>query len=500
MKKKIFGLLMPLALLASCDNYLDVKSEFDVDSDEIFSTTDGFEMAVNGVYRLMAGTSLYSRDLTWGYASVLGQNYKLGISANKYDLIYDHKNFASYPAAIWEKGFNVIANANHILAQAQSKEASFFEEGETHKLVIEGEMYGIRALMHFELMRLFTPAFTTDANKKTVLMPYVETYPCSHPTHIATSELLKKAIKDMEIAREKLASADTITFYDHNIKVDYRFKTLTGPSVYPRLFFYCRGSRMNFMAATALLARMYMWQGDYTKARKYAQEVIDGYRNGKIIYNFEPSANMNNLSNFRPTRPEEIIFAVNRNLEDSRSEFERYVGADYTKANFEMDDQVMNALFEGDETDARYSGLYWKANKYYNSHKYSVYTRMTSADGFNDTNMSSFGALFPVISLPELYFIVAECDIRNGNIANAMEILTLIRQKRGIMEYSLPTEGVTTEEATNYLRREVVRDGLSFGQTFFWFKRRGQNVWNGLNEIEMTEEKWTVPVPDSETI
>ena len=51
---------MPLALLASCDSYLDVKSEFDVDSKEIYSTTDGFEMAVNGVYRLMASPALYS--------------------------------------------------------------------------------------------------------------------------------------------------------------------------------------------------------------------------------------------------------------------------------------------------------------------------------------------------------------------------------------------------------------------------------------------------------
>ena len=179
---------MPLALLASCDSYLDVKSEFDVDSDEIFSTTAGVEMAVNGVYRLMAGTSLYARDLTWGYASVLGQNYKLGISASKYDLIYDHKNFTAYPAAIWEKGFNVIANANQVLANIKDKDASFFGN-EIHKTLIEGEMHGIRALMHFDLMRLFTPAPTTAENKNTVLMPYVDTYPCPYPTHIKTSEL-----------------------------------------------------------------------------------------------------------------------------------------------------------------------------------------------------------------------------------------------------------------------------------------------------------------------
>ena len=165
-----------------------------------------------------------------------------------------------------------------------------------------------------------------------------------------------------------------------------------------------------------------------------------------------------------------------------------------------MDDQVMDALFEGDEEDARYNGLYWKQSKYYDSRHYSTYARMASADGFNDMNMSYYGALFPVISLPEMYFIVAECDIINGNLTNAMSIINLIRQNRGIMEYELSADGITSEEAMNYLRREVVRDGLTFGQTFFWFKRRGQNVWNGQKEVEMTEERWTIPAPDSETI
>ena len=330
-------------------------------------------------------------------------------------------------------------------------------------------------------------------------MPYVDVYPCPYPTHIATSELLKKAIKDMEIAREKLAAIDTLTFISWNKKVDHRFYSMQSvQSSCPRLFFYNRGGRMNFMAATALLARMHMWGGDLIKARKYAQEVINSW-NG-IVYTFEPFANMSNLGNFRPTRPAEILMAISRNLEDSRAAFESIVSKDYSSKNLTMDDQVMDALFEGDEEDARYNGLYWKQSKYYDSRHYSTYARMASVDGFNDTNMSYYGALFPVISLPEMYFIVAECDIINGDLTNAMSIINLIRQNRGIMEYELSADGITSEEAMNYLRREVVRDGLTFGQTFFWFKRRGQNVWNGQKEVEMTEERWTIPAPDSETI
>ena len=189
---------------------------------------------------------------------------------------------------------------------------------EIHKTLIEGEMHGIRALMHFDLMRLFTPAPTTAENKNTVLMPYVDTYPCPYPTHIKTSELFKKAVKDMEIAREKLGSLDTLEFMKWNRTLNDRFFSMSSASsACPNLFFYARGTRMNFMAATALLARMHMWNGDYAKARKYAEELVNGYNDQYIYYKFEPSANLTKPANFRPTRPEELIFAVTRNLEDS---------------------------------------------------------------------------------------------------------------------------------------------------------------------------------------
>ena len=120
--------------------------------------------------------------------------------------------------------------------------------------------------------------------------------------------------------------------------------------------------------------------------------------------------------------------------------------------------------------------------------------------GFTDTNMQYYANLFPIISLPEMWHIIAECDIRDGNVANAMDILISLRQIRGILEYELPTD-VTPEEAMNHLRTEVVREGLTFGQTFFWFKRQGKDIWYGPeSEINMTEERWTIPVPDSETI
>ncbi len=488
---------MPLALLASCDSYLDVKSEFDIDSNEIFSNIDGVEMAVNGVYRLMASPDLYSRNLTWGFASAIGQNYTYGASSSKYDINHDWKNFTTMPAAIWEKGFNVIANANQVLAEVEGKDASFFPEGQVHKDMIVGEMYGVRALMHFDLMRLFTPAFTTADNKKKVLMPYVDTYPCPYPTHIASDKLLDRAIADMKIACEKLGYADTLVCRQWNTNKNYRWKTNSMSGKPPRLFFYWRGSHMNFMAANALLARMYMWKGDYTNARKYAVAVVNGF-NG-IRYSWASSSSLSSKGSFLPNRPDEMIMGIHRNLEDHYVQYEGYSGAEYTNNYLKMDDKVMDALFAGDESDLRYKGQLWKGGEYYAYKRYGTWARKMNDNGYA-YELQYFEPVFPIISKPELYFIIAECDIRNGNIEHAMTLINEIRKTRGIMGEELPL-AVTADEAMKHLRKEVVKEGLTMGQTFYWFKRQGLDIWYGPEaEIKMTEERWTIPVPDSETI
>jgi hypothetical protein len=301
----------------------------------------------------------------------------------------------------------------------------------------------------------------------------------------------------MEIAREKLGYLDTIFCRSWNSREDYRFKTNGMSGKPPRLFFYFRGSHMNFFAATALLARMYMYKGDYDKAEEYASALIKGF-NG-IKYSFATTTSLSSKSSFRPNRPSEIIMAFYRNYEDHYDTYEGYAGEDYSQRYLKMDDKTMNALFAGDESDLRYKGHLWKAGEYYTYKRYGTWNRLNYEDGY-DYMLQYFAGLFPVISLPEMYHIVAECQIRRGAISEAMENINLLRSKRGIMGQELPLD-VTADEAMKYLRTEVVREGLTFGQTFFWFKRQGKNIWYGPEaEIEMNEDRWTIPVPDSETI
>jgi len=49
MKRLIIYLLPVMLLGTSCKKYLDVKPQSQVAADQLFSTTQGFEQALNGV-------------------------------------------------------------------------------------------------------------------------------------------------------------------------------------------------------------------------------------------------------------------------------------------------------------------------------------------------------------------------------------------------------------------------------------------------------------------
>ena len=76
----------------------------------------------------------------------------------------------------------MIANANDLIQHIEQTDAHLFEKGEMEKKMIMGEAYACRALMHFDMLRLFAPAPVNDDGQAYV--PYVETYPDIHPESI----------------------------------------------------------------------------------------------------------------------------------------------------------------------------------------------------------------------------------------------------------------------------------------------------------------------------
>ena len=69
-----------IGTLASCDDFLDVKSETVAKEKELFETKEGFQDALTGCYELMAAQSAYGRNLTFYMTDALANYWNLGLS------------------------------------------------------------------------------------------------------------------------------------------------------------------------------------------------------------------------------------------------------------------------------------------------------------------------------------------------------------------------------------------------------------------------------------
>lgn len=71
----ILYLLTILFWANSCNSWLSLDAEDEIDSDYLLSEAQGFRNALNGIYLNLAEGKLYGRELSWGFLSAISQYY-----------------------------------------------------------------------------------------------------------------------------------------------------------------------------------------------------------------------------------------------------------------------------------------------------------------------------------------------------------------------------------------------------------------------------------------
>ncbi len=486
--------------LYSCNDWFDVDASTKITQEKLFSTPDGYHTAVNGVYRILSSPELYGKQLIWGLASVLGQNYQNNYLPYDYRLILsgdlESSRVRNIIDPIWTTGYKVIANCNNIIAHTESKDPSFFQLGQTEKDVILGEMYGIRALMHFQMLQLFAPTPAQDDGK--LYMPYVTKYPEHQPEHLTVPEVMKKVIEDMELARTKLAYHDTI-FNTYGINsVSSRFE---GLNAYQEggLFFGLRGTRMNYVAATALLARIYLWNGDKVNALACAKNAYhfftystpSGTTSTKRWFYYTSIYTSDPKDVSRKLHDDIILAFYNANEYDIYLEgLDTYSNYIYKNVNEIFQRQFSTSQLPAkalESDDYRYSKLIETDNT---SRKWQ-YPVPTGPYDYTPINVINYqGPLLPVIRMSEMAHIICECDQTAG-----LRPIMLLRYYRGMQTSATVPDD---QQFWPTVMNDVVRENMSEGRTFFFFKRLNLPVFNGVNPVDMSN-LFKIPLPHSET-
>lgn len=467
-------------LTVSCEkDWLNVSTSAQIEADEQFKSSEGFKDALIGVYIGMTSPELYAKDMTWNLVDILSQQYADlrggALYTDVQQFQYRTTRSTDQIDALWINAYNVLANINIILDYIETNGDVL---DPIDYSIIKGELLGLRAFLHFDLMRLYGYGDLADRNVSTeYTIPYVTEFTkevTPQRTYAETFELMENDIAE---ALELLKMDPIYTGIDR--PEDY-YEAVNRDGFYNN-----RELRMNYYAVKALQARVHLWQGspeDLEKARVAAEEVI-----------FEGPFEMINSGTYPvasdPIFYPEMIFGLNiTGFADIVNPYHDASKATNDNALYFTQNSAAE-IFETSNTDIGVADVRFNT------------LLETQAGGLVSIKLVQDDVLhydtMLLVTLPEMYYIAAEAYLSTNNLQKAIEYLNTVRSSRGIIAQIPDT--ADKETVAGEIFKEYRKEFISEGQLFFYYKRLGRETIPGLSEtVTLNDDVYVLPYPDNE--
>jgi hypothetical protein len=480
-----------LLLLAtnSCKKWLAVSPATQIKEDKQFSSQQGFVDALFGVYQKTSSTNGYGYNTTFGFVDVLAQLYENKSSQTttwygqtaRYVFTSEVATQQNVRAAInniWLTSYASIAQANYILKNVDSRPGVL---SPLAYKIIKGEALALRGFLHFDLVRLYAPAYLDGANAAASAIPYMEAFTVTPQAKLSLTDVLAKCEADLKAAEALLADYQTIDQI-----------ALNQGSTSADLFLLYRQNHLNYWAVKGMLARLYMYKGDKTNALKYALEVINSNK-----FSFASPTTLSvdattTASDMTFTSEHLFSFYVSGLKVTTDNYFKNSTAAGGDAVDLFSTKAKLTALYEtsvvGYGTDIRNPDA---SKSLWNQVTTGVvYTKKYYSD--NATNVKQF--LIPVLRLPEMYYIAAEAS---ATVTDGLTYLNAVRTARLLP--ALTTASVTSDVILNSeIQKEYRKEFYGEGQIWYYFKRKNvTSIPDGVGN-PMTAAKYTLPLPLSE--
>ena len=456
----ILASLVGMHSLASCSDWLDVTPNTDVPAKELFTTENGYESALAGLYITMTDENTYGKNLSFGLVEQLAQMYdKLpdGTTNRNSVYIYDRETSGAYNtkgvlANVWQSQYNIIANANNLLKWWEYNGDVVLVDTVMRRM-IRGEALALRAFLHFDLLRGWGPMdyAGSDAAMEMKCIPYRTVADHSKQPLLPAKVVLDCIIKDLKEASEYMS-------YEKDVDLSDKMNG--------------RHFRMNYHAINALLARVYSYAGEKDSAAMYARMVID-----------ECGLELQSGNDNDPVLSKELIFGLNMyELEDNMSDY--FSLGDKINTKYYLDISTLNSIYEtvGNESeDMRAKGTAFYRN---NELQYAISLKYIENDN----------EVIPLIRLPEMYYIA--CEASDGD--EAAMYINSVRNKRGISK-AKDVQCDTEEMRITALNKEYRKEFYAEGQYFWFLKTHGiTGTLAHSPEVTLVEEDCLFPLPEAE--
>lgn len=456
--------------LSSCNKFLDVQPKGTLTEDAMFSTYEGYQDALIGVYGTMAGANLYGGPMTISLLDKFGQlfmNTNEGAGTTESQILrlnYANAGVRSQTDALWGSLYQAISYANNILRNAADPSFS-----DTRLERVQAEAYGLRAMLHLDVYRLFGP-MDYAAHRTERLLPYSATFDLQNKPVYSNEDFLRQILADLDRAESMMGADETISL-DATNNTDFTANRVV---------------HLNKYAVYALYARVYNIMGDSIRAQQYADRVI-------AKFPLSTSSAFASVKRF-PARGE-MVFGV------FAPRFANTALAQFSGTSFDGRSDLDETLY-GTATavagnrDVRYAA-YYRNDGYIGAPEKNKFIRFgannTEVNGLNTTQRG-----ITLIRVPEMYYIKAEALYRQGDTAGALQALNTIRSARGLQP--LEASQVTSlNDMKRQIQLEFFKEYPGEGQVFFAIKHLGVPFSDYTGDTQNpTETLFVLPRPESE--
>ncbi|MBX7126216.1 MAG: RagB/SusD family nutrient uptake outer membrane protein [Cyclobacteriaceae bacterium] len=452
--KKITIYFTVLLLAVSC-NVLDQNSPNDVADSNAITTRAGAESALVGLYN-----SLQSKSYYGGYYPLMADLYSdIGTGGGYQYTVLDEISNAGVTSSntlienSWLAMYYSIATANAIINRIDLiTDATFAAEDRNH---IKAQALTIRALAHFDLLRMFGEHWNTSSDFG---IPVVKT------VQKATDVVLRS-----KVSESYAAILDDLQTAAGLIRADDRSQPY-----------------INLMTIKGLLSRVYLYQGNNVLAAQFADEVI-----GEGTFALVDASDIGSIYQ-TPYLSKESLFELSFTVQN-QSGFNPFT---YLREGAFRSDVLflalasLNDFFASRPGDVR-AGLLDFVN---NDAGILPDGRTLKYRGEQTRDNPAF-----VIRVAELYLIAAEAKGLNGG---GLSDLNTLRTHRGLAALTSPGDINSDDEFLNAVLDERKAELNFEGHRMFDLARTGKfvDVVGTAKSVTLESYQGIFPIPLQERI
>lgn len=438
----LFGLL--LLLSTSCEKFLEIKPEGEIPTEEALQTPRDVQLLLNSCYDVMRSGKFLGGKVQI-LSELMGDNMDGRVLSGNWLSYHSHNTdiFNQDTRDVWSEPYIMIYRCNVLLENMASVPG--MTDGEINRITAEAKF--LRALGHFELVRLFA-------------QPYGYTSDNSHPGIPLRLEASQEAL-----ARASVGDVYAAIIADLEAAIGALPTTNNGYAT--------------SWAAKGVLAKVYFQMNDFSNAYAYADDVI---ANGGFALNTDV------MARYAPTSNTENIFSAisTGNLDNSGGSLvSAYRSVDLNNPPAGRFTRDLYDLATVDSSDLRGQNWYVLANA-------GQQNELVLTTRFNESYFS-----VPIVHLAELLLIRAESAAENGNTAVASDDLNTIRNRAGLADVA---SGLDAASLIVLIRTERRLEMVGEGNRVQDLKRQGAR---GVPGLLINGAPWDCPgmvaqLPDEE--